>query len=81
MRASARELLVPFFTSLVRCSQDSNPRPPSPKADTLPTELSGRSVSFWSFNSGGDGSIISGKGVKIVGGGRQFTDFTSSFLK
>ena len=42
MRASARELLVPFFTPLVWCGRDLNPRPPAPKADALPTELSGR---------------------------------------
>ena len=41
MRASARELLVPFFTPLVWCGRDSIPRPPAPKADALPTELSG----------------------------------------
>ena len=42
MRASARELLVPFFTPLVWCSRDSNPQPPARKGDALPTELSGR---------------------------------------
>ena len=42
MRASARELLVPFFTPLVWCGPDSNPRPLAPKADALPTELMGR---------------------------------------
>ena len=41
MRASAWELLVPFFTPLVWCDRVSNPRPPAPKADALPTELSG----------------------------------------
>ena len=42
MRASARELLVPFFTPLVWCVRDSNPRPLALKADALPIELSGR---------------------------------------
>ena len=42
MRASARELLVPFFSPLVWCGRDSNPPPPTLKADALPTELSGR---------------------------------------
>ena len=42
MRASAREQLVLFITPLVWCDRDSNPRPPAPKADALPTELSGR---------------------------------------
>ena len=40
MRASARKLLVPFFTPLVWCGRDSNPRPPAQKVDALPTELS-----------------------------------------
>ena len=43
MRASARKLLVPFFTSLVWWGSDSNAQPPAPKAEALPTELSGRS--------------------------------------
>ena len=42
MRVSARELLVPFFTPLVWCLRDLNPRPPALKADALPIELSGR---------------------------------------
>ena len=41
VRASARELLVPFFTPLVMVRpRDSNPQSPAPKADALPTELS-----------------------------------------
>ena len=49
MRASARELLVPFFYTfgMVR-PRDSNPRPPAPKADALPTELS-RSLQSYSL--------------------------------
>ena len=43
MRASEMELLVPFLSPLVWCCRRiQNPRPPAPKADTLPTELSGR---------------------------------------
>ena len=41
MPASARELLVPFFTPFVWCGWDSNPRPPALKADALLTKLSG----------------------------------------
>ena len=41
MRASARELQVPFFTPLVLWRLDSNPRPLPLKAGALPTELSG----------------------------------------
>ena len=43
MRASARELLVPFFYTfgIVR-PWDSSPQPPTPKEDALPTELSRR---------------------------------------
>ena len=43
MGASARELLVPFFYTfgMVR-PRDSSPRPPAPKVDALPTELSRR---------------------------------------
>ena len=41
MRASARELLVPFFTLF-----DSNPRPLALKADALLTKLSGWSKMF-----------------------------------
>ena len=51
MQASARELLVAFFTSLVWCGGDSNPRPPAPKVDTLPTELSRRSIFDISVNT------------------------------
>ena len=40
MRASARELLVPFLTPLVWCSPDLNSQPTAPKADILPTGLS-----------------------------------------
>ena len=43
MQASARELLVSFFTPFVWCGPDSNPQPPAERVDTLPTELSGRS--------------------------------------
>ena len=32
MQASARDLLVPFFTPLVWCGHDSNPQPPALKA-------------------------------------------------
>ena len=50
MRASARELLVPFFYTfgMVR-PRDSNPRPPAPKADALPTELSRMKLVSFSF--------------------------------
>ena len=43
MRAPARELLVPCFTPSVWCGLNKNPRPPAPKADSLPAELSGLS--------------------------------------
>ena len=39
MRASARELPVPFFTPLVWRGRGSNLRPPDPEADALPLEL------------------------------------------
>ena len=41
LRASARELPVPFFTPLVWRGRGSNLRPPDPEADALPLELSG----------------------------------------
>ena len=41
LRASARELPVPFFTPLVYRGRGSNLRPPDPEADALPLELSG----------------------------------------
>ena len=39
----ARKLHVPFLTSLVWRGRGSNPRPTAPKANALPTELTGRS--------------------------------------
>ena len=41
MRASARELLVPFLTPLVWRDRGANPRSTAPKADALTTRLSG----------------------------------------
>ena len=41
MQASAKELLVPFLTPLVWSGPESNTQPPAPKADALPTELTG----------------------------------------
>ena len=41
MRASARELLVPFLTPLVWRDRGANPRPTAPQADALTTRLSG----------------------------------------
>ena len=40
MRASARELLVPFLTPLVWRDRGPNPRSTAPKADALTTRLS-----------------------------------------
>ena len=41
MRASTRELLVPFLTPLVWRDRGANPRPAAPEADALTTRLSG----------------------------------------
>ena len=41
MRASARELLVPFLRPLVWRGRGANPRPTAPEADALTTRLSG----------------------------------------
>ena len=41
MRASARELLVPFLTPLVWRDRGANPRSTAPEADALTTRLSG----------------------------------------
>ena len=51
MQASARELLVPFFTPLVWCSLDLNPQPSAPKADALPAELSNRYQGHWPIDT------------------------------
>ena len=50
MRASARELLVPFFTPLVWCGRDSNPPPPALKADAFYQGVSGLTPSFSSLS-------------------------------
>ena len=42
MRASARELLVPFLTPLVWRDRGANPRPTAPEADALTTRLTGK---------------------------------------
>ena len=47
MRASARELVVPFFTPLVWCSPNSNHTILAPKADALPTNY--RGVQYGSY--------------------------------
>ena len=48
MRASARELLVPFLTPLVWRDRGANPRPTAPEAHALTTRLSGpRQDLFW----------------------------------
>ena len=41
LRASARELPVPFLTPLVWRGRGANPRPSDPEADALTTRLSG----------------------------------------
>ena len=41
MRASARELLVPFLTPLVWRDRGANPRSTAPEADALTTKLLG----------------------------------------
>ena len=66
MRASARELLVPFFTPLVWCGRDSNPQPPAPKVEALPTELWGQLMMiadnlckhFWPDRAWSDSKIV-----------------------
>ena len=41
MRGSVRELLVPYFTSLVWRDRGANPRSTDPEADALTTRLPG----------------------------------------
>ena len=45
MRASARELLVPFLTPLEWLSRDLKPQPTAPKADGLPGPAHGLCLS------------------------------------
>ena len=53
MRASARELLVPFLTPLVWRDRGANPRSTAPEADALTTRLSGPVIELISkFNVG-----------------------------
>ena len=50
MRASARELLVPFLTPLVWRDRGANPRPTAPEADALTTRLSGPDPFIYFFS-------------------------------